>query len=74
MLSKKDFEITDLGQCEIDTPLLNLRYPDGGTFAFTDEPECLPSFERAGARRKIFFNPEKTTVGVVTCGGVSARA
>jgi len=89
MLSKKDFEIADLGPCEIDSPLHNLRYPDGGTFAFTDDDErilvdhrvaslrestdetdCLPSFESAGARRKIFFNPEKTTVGVVTCGGL----
>lgn len=30
----------------------------------------LLSFERAGARRRIFFVPEKTTVGIVTCGGL----
>lgn len=89
MLSKRDFAIADLGPCETDSPLLKLRYPDGGTFAFTDDDErilidhrvaslgeitdetdCLPSFERAGARRKIFFKPEKTTVGIVTCGGL----
>ena len=89
MLSKKDFEIADLGPCEIDSPFLKLSYPDGGTFAFTGDDErilvdhriaslrestgetdSLPSFESAGARRKIFFNPEKTTVGVVTCGGL----
>ena len=89
MLSKKDFEVADLGQCEIDSPLLDLRYPDGGTFAFTENDErilidhrvasrreitdatgALPSFECAGARRKIFFDPGKTTVGVVTCGGL----
>jgi 6-phosphofructokinase 1 len=28
------------------------------------------SFERAGAREKIYFNPETTRVAVVTCGGL----
>lgn len=30
----------------------------------------LPSFEAAGPRRKIFFDPAKTRVGIVTCGGL----
>ncbi len=30
----------------------------------------LPSFEPAGPRRKIFFDPSKTRVGIVTCGGL----
>jgi 6-phosphofructokinase 1 len=29
-----------------------------------------PSFETGGPRRKIFFNPATTRVGVVTCGGL----
>ena len=29
-----------------------------------------PAFEPAGARRKIFFDPSKTRVGIVTCGGL----
>ena len=29
-----------------------------------------PAFEMAGAREKIFFNPQETTVGIVTCGGL----
>jgi 6-phosphofructokinase 1 len=29
-----------------------------------------PSFEMAGAREKIFFAPDDTTVGIVTCGGL----
>src|ERR1700677_1568506 len=32
--------------------------------------EPLPSFEVAGPRRKIFFDPEKTACGIVTCGGL----
>ncbi|AGL19387.1 ATP-dependent 6-phosphofructokinase [Actinoplanes sp. N902-109] len=30
----------------------------------------LPSFEPGGARRRIFFDPSKIRVGIVTCGGL----
>ena len=30
----------------------------------------VPGFEPAGPRRKIFFDPSKTRVGIVTCGGL----
>lgn len=33
-------------------------------------PEAPPSFELAGPRAKIFFDPSKTRVGIVTCGGL----
>lgn len=29
-----------------------------------------PTFEMAGPREKIYYEPEKTTVGIVTCGGL----
>jgi 6-phosphofructokinase 1 len=32
--------------------------------------EDLPAFEKAGAREKIFFDPSKVRVGIVTCGGL----
>lgn len=32
--------------------------------------ETLPSFELAGPRRKILFDPAKTACGIVTCGGL----
>jgi len=89
MPTGKDFEITGLGACEIDSPLHCFRYPDGRTFSFTDNSERIlvdhrvasvsgdageadghESLERAGARRKIFFDPAATTVGIVTCGGL----
>jgi len=38
--------------------------------ATAGETDVPPSLERAGARRKVFFEPEKTTVGIVTCGGL----
>jgi 6-phosphofructokinase 1 len=30
----------------------------------------LPSFETAGPRQKIYFDPAHTSVGIVTCGGL----
>lgn len=30
----------------------------------------LSTFEKAGPRRQIFFNPKDTTCGIVTCGGL----
>jgi 6-phosphofructokinase 1 len=32
--------------------------------------DALPGFEPGGPRRKIFFDPSKTRVGIVTCGGL----
>ena len=32
--------------------------------------EQLPAFEKAGAREKIYFDPSKVRVGIVTCGGL----
>jgi 6-phosphofructokinase 1 len=33
-------------------------------------PTELPSFESAGPRRRIYFDPARTTVGIVSCGGL----
>ncbi|MDI2030450.1 ATP-dependent 6-phosphofructokinase [Saccharopolyspora sp. TS4A08] len=33
-------------------------------------PDQLPSFEAAGPRRKIYFDPAEVTAGIVTCGGL----
>jgi len=30
----------------------------------------IPTFERAGPRKKIYFDPSKTKCGIVTCGGL----
>ena len=32
--------------------------------------EELPSLEAAGPRKKIYFQPSATTIGIVTCGGL----
>ena len=40
------------------------------TLARDRHPSGLPAFEPAGPRRKIYFDPSKTTAGIVTCGGL----
>ncbi len=35
-----------------------------------EQPQPQLSFEVAGPREKLFFNPGKTTAGIVTCGGL----
>ena len=37
---------------------------------FLARGEEPPSFEPAGARRQIFFDPQELTCGIVTCGGL----
>lgn len=37
---------------------------------FIDAGRQPPSFEPAGARSKIFFEPDRLTCGIVTCGGL----
>ncbi|HRR61912.1 MAG TPA: ATP-dependent 6-phosphofructokinase [Spirochaetota bacterium] len=78
--------IKNLGQCTVVSPLaikysqreaafindaIRVRFnafigkkpPPGG--------ETIESFEAAGPREKIFFNPETTRVAITTCGGLS---
>ena len=38
--------------------------------ALGTDPRSLPSFEPGGPRRRLFFPPGSTRVGVVTCGGL----
>ena len=74
--------IKSLGPCEVISPL---RHRGGVDVSFKvdaervlfdhrmspgEEPQPRLSFEVAGAREHIFFNPAKTTAGIVTCGGL----
>ena len=54
---------------ESDRVLFDDTGPDGGRAAASPVDE-LPGFEPSGPRRKIYFDPSKTRVGIVTCGGL----
>ena len=80
MLTQTDLQVTNLGKAELDSPLLG----GGITTQFTHdnqrvlhqvdyivgEPIDPTAFEKAGARRKIFFDPAKSKAAIVTCGGL----
>ena len=77
-----DTTISSLGTREFISPLHHRGGVDV-TFKQDDErvlfdhrmspgevPQPKLSFEVAGARERIYFNPAKTTAGIVTCGGL----
>lgn len=82
--TREDTAIRTLGPGRYPTPL-GLRRSHGYVEAdarallFSDarivedlveEGQPLPSFEMAGARDELFFDPSTVTCGVVTCGGL----
>lgn len=82
MLDEKlDFTIKSLGQARILSPMVGLQFTKNDsrvlyhTCAEKIEP-CLKSgqipksFEMAGPREKIYFDPSKLKCGIVTCGGL----
>lgn len=86
MLKQKDLEIATLGEPQYETPLRfsSPSHPHANYFVReekrirydVDVDESAPqtdvlSFEEAGPRQKIFFQPAESTAAVVTCGGLS---
>jgi len=78
-----DLTIEKLGSPTIDSPLIQSRrhftddhekillYSHSENLRWYENSDKeLPMFERAGPRRKIFFDPKKLNCGIVTCGGL----
>ncbi len=86
MVVKMDFQIKDLGECKFETKkdigviinsstfvsnkkrLLFDPFMENGTESATNKWEN--SFELAGPREKIYFDPKNTTIAITTCGGL----
>ncbi|MEA2068664.1 MAG: ATP-dependent 6-phosphofructokinase [Verrucomicrobiota bacterium] len=81
MSTPKIIPVDTLGETTFDSPLkgnIN-RFYNGEAVACHDRTKDFSNlqsiddieyFELAGPREKLFFNPGKTTVGIVTCGGL----
>ncbi|MGB2865962.1 MAG: 6-phosphofructokinase, partial [Sedimentisphaerales bacterium] len=78
-----DLAIERIGSPIVDSPLIQSKrhfVDDDERILVYSHSECLkasqdsgielPTFERAGPRRKIFFNPAGLNCGIVTCGGL----
>ena len=75
-----DTQISCLGPAKIKTPLKKARHIDESvpvTLMLTseeltelDDSILQKEFEKAGPRKKIYFDPSKTRCAIVTCGGI----
>jgi 6-phosphofructokinase 1 len=76
-----DTAVANLGICAVDSPLRIPKFIADGERVIMDVEYArvessfarhgkAPSFENAGPRRKIFFDPSATKAAIVTCGGL----
>ncbi len=87
-ISKKNFEVKNLGKRKVKSPLELSKIDGDGIFNYVVDGERILynatinidtfnpiteefiSFEKAGPKEYIYFDPSKTKVGIVTCGGL----
>jgi len=81
MLTAKDFLIPTLGTPKLDSPLTKSAFvsDDERVLYHTDvnevlceakDPDKLLSFEKAGARKRIFHDPARSRAAILTAGGL----
>ncbi|RPI94804.1 MAG: ATP-dependent 6-phosphofructokinase, partial [Spirochaetales bacterium] len=81
MLNDNDTVVAGLGECRVDSPLSVRRFINEGERVIVDveygrvetsfrDRGAAPSFENAGPRRKIYFEPSAAKAAIVTCGGL----
>ena len=71
-------QVRKLGPCKVESPLARERFvPRDAQVAIYTSPKDIErqgdnivSFEVAGPRKRIFFEPGKTRCAIVTCGGL----
>lgn len=80
---QEDLIVPTLGKCNYPTPLSREPSQGGHFVKDTERIRCRIStgddsaekddctFETAGPRKKLFFDPKQTTAAIVTCGGLS---
>ena len=80
-LGDLNFEVSRLGEGRIPSPLKGVYFVSNDERVlfhsglseikeYMGSGKILPSFEKAGPREKIFFDPSKLKCGIVTCGGL----
>ncbi len=80
-MNKSNFDIQKLGECRIPSPMSGIEFvKNDDRVIYHSKPADikeslagggdLPSFEMAGPRNKIYFDPSKLKCGIITCGGL----
>lgn len=81
MSTDLNFEVSSVGEGRIPSPLKGVYFvknEDRVIFysdlsdvnKYIEDARPIPSFEKAGPREKIYFDPSKLKCGIVTCGGL----
>lgn len=76
-----DFTISRLGPCTVPSPMSSTYFVEDREHIlfhrhlakieeYLKAGVAPPSFEKAGPREKIYFDPSKLKCGIVTCGGL----
>lgn len=76
-----DFTIEQLGPCRVPSPVTATEFVSdeerilynvfvAAVEEYRERGEPLPSFEQAGPRRMIYFDPSKVKAAIVSCGGL----
>jgi 6-phosphofructokinase 1 len=76
-----NFSIERLGECGFPSPMKGVRFSDEAQrilfhaspveiTRYRDAGKEPPTLELAGPREQLFFDPEQTACGIVTCGGL----
>lgn len=81
--SLSELKVSKLGECNFRSPLPIEKegfIDDSRRVVVSDESddlerilasgEPIPTFEMAGPREKVFFDPHSVCAGIVTCGGI----
>ena len=71
----KTMTITQLGNARYESPVFfsvgdEVFTPAEVQWPGARVPENLMLFEKAGPRKKLFFDPKHTRAAIVTCGGL----
>jgi 6-phosphofructokinase 1 len=74
----EDFRIERIGQCTYPSPLDSAVFVDDSEGVLIDATlsgyqrgqDRPPFLEKAGPRKQIFFDPDKSRAALVTCGGL----
>ena len=80
-IQEADLNIQKLGECRIDSPMETTQFVNDSESIlfhhrlselapFLESGRPVPSFEVAGPRERIYFDPSKLKCGIVTCGGL----
>jgi 6-phosphofructokinase 1 len=76
-----NFAVSNLGECQITSPITEARFVTDEEHVlyhsdlrsiqnYLDAGKEPPSLEKAGPRKKIYFDPANLKCGIVTCGGL----